>query len=294
MISHFQTRPTLCVLVGAFMISFSAVFVKIANVTPTTSGFYRVFFGAVFLFIIYLIQKKPLHRLIHLVPITCFCGFIFALDLFVWHESILYIGPGLATILGNFQVFILAGAGVLFFGEKLGVRYVISIPLAITGLFFIVGFEWNALSDDYKIGLYFGILTAICYSVFLLCLRKIQGTENHSEILNLFLVSLFAAFFLALKMIYTSDSFAIPDLKSWSALLGLGFISQTVGWLLIAHGLPKIRASLAGLILLIQPSMSFFWDVTIFDRPTEMMNWIGVALTLAAIYLGVTSKSKST
>ena len=32
---------------GAFMISFSPVFVSLVNVSPTTSGFYRVFFGGV-------------------------------------------------------------------------------------------------------------------------------------------------------------------------------------------------------------------------------------------------------
>lgn len=275
------------------MISFSAVFVRVANVSPTTSAFYRVFLGSIFLLIIYLAQRKQPPRLLHLLPITCFCSFIFALDLYFWHESIFYIGPGLATILGNCQVFILAGVGVFFFGEKLGVKYIISIPLAITGLFLIVGFEWSALENDYKIGILFGLLTAACYSIFILCLRKIQATESHSEVLNLFLVSIFSAFFLALKMFYNSDSFAIPDIESGMALLGLGFLCQTVGWLLISHGLPRIRASLAGLILLIQPSLSFLWDVTIFHRPTDLMNWVGVTLTLTAIYLGVTSKDKS-
>ena len=41
------------------MISFSPVFVNIANVAPTTSGFYRVLFGGIALtFFIFLSGKK--------------------------------------------------------------------------------------------------------------------------------------------------------------------------------------------------------------------------------------------
>lgn len=287
-------QPIIKVLCGAVMISFSAVFVNIAEVTPTTSAFYRVFFGALFLLLLFLGRRSPLDSLRRSWPILGLCGFIFALDLYFWHESILYIGPGLATILGNFQVFILAAAGVLFFNEKLGLHYLAAIPLAILGLFLIVGVNWNMLTSGYKTGIYFGLLTALCYSIFLLCLRKIQGQGEHFQIQNLMLVSIFTALFLGMKMLYSADSFAIPDLKSASALLGLGLFSQTIGWLMIANALPKIRPSLAGLCLLIQPSLSFVWDVLFFNRPTELTNWFGVALTLGAIYLGITNKTEST
>jgi drug/metabolite transporter (DMT)-like permease len=59
-----------------------------------------------------------------------------------------------------------------------------------------------------------------------------------------------------------------------------------VGWLLISHGLPHLRISLSGLILLLQPALSFLWDVIFFSRPTSGLNWVGVAIVLGAIYLG--------
>jgi drug/metabolite transporter (DMT)-like permease len=91
-------------------------------------------------------------------------------------------------------------------------------------------------------------------------------------------------------MVHNGDSFAIPDLKSLSALMSLGLFSQTIGWLLIAGALPKIQASFTGLILLLQPSLSFVWDVVFFNRPTDLLNWTGVLLTLTAIYMGLTAK----
>ena len=290
-LAQLRKSPTFHTLCGAFLISFSGIFVKMADVSPTASGFYRVFFGAIFLFgaTIWMKDIKKLTPVKGLLVV--FCGFVFALDLFFWHESIMYIGPGLATLLGNFQVFFLAAAGILFWGEKSRPRFFASLPLAILGLLLIVGIHWNHLDNNYKTGIYFGLLTAVCYTAFILSLRKIKFGDSQSLFFTLMVVSLSCAFFLGLKMLHTGDSFTIPNFKSLSALLSLGLFSQTIGWVLIAHALPKIRASHAGLILLLQPSLAFIWDVLLFDRPTNILNWSGLILTLAAIFMGLTGKT---
>jgi drug/metabolite transporter (DMT)-like permease len=286
--------PIFQVLCGAFLISFSGIFVKLADVSPTSSGFYRVFFGSAFLLCATIWYKDYKKLTPAELLLIIFCGFVFALDLFFWHESIMYIGPGLATLLGNFQVFLLAATGIFFFGEKGRPRFFAAIPLAITGLLLIVGLNWNNLENDYKIGIYFGLLTAVCYTAFLLSLRKIQSNERHSQFSSLMIVSISCALFLGIKMLHTGDSFVIPNSKSLLALLGLGLFSQTIGWVLIANAMPKIRASFTGLILLLQPSLAFIWDVLFFSRPTNTLNWIGVFLTLTAIYMGLTGKAKQT
>jgi drug/metabolite transporter (DMT)-like permease len=287
-----QYRAFFQMLAGAFMISFSAIFVKLADVVPTCSAFYRVFFGFFFLLAL-AVCKKDLHK----PPppwqllLISFCGLTFALDLFFWHESIMYIGPGLATLLGNFQVFILAGISIFFLGERARPRFLASLPIAIFGLFLIVGVDWHRLSSTYKTGVYFGLLTAVCYAVYLLSLKKAQVAGNRSPVFSLMLVCFCCAIFLGTKMTAAGESFVIPNLKSLLSLISLGFFCQTVGWMLIAGALPKIQTSLAGLMLLLQPSLSFLWDVLFFDRPTSLLNWTGVFLTLAAIYMGLTGKT---
>ncbi len=283
-------QPIFQVLLGAFMISFSAVFVKLAQVSPTTSGFYRVFFGSIFLLLCTGYQRQITRLSAVQIFLVILCGLAFALDLFFWHESIMYIGPGLATLLSNFQVFLLTAAGFIFLGEKLKPRFLAAIPLAVTGLLLIVGFQWGSLDTNYKTGIYFGLLTAVCYAIFLLSMRKIQMQNSHSHFFLLLLVSVVSSIFLGLKMIHAGDSFAIPDSTTLMSLLGLGLFSQTIGWVFIATAMPKIRASLTGLVLLLQPTLSFLWDVTFFSRPTDALNWIGVVLTLAAIYMGLTGQ----
>jgi drug/metabolite transporter (DMT)-like permease len=42
-----------------------------------------------------------------------------------------------------------------------------------------------------------------------------------------------------------------------------------------------------------QPALAFVWDVLFFQRPTTLVNWLGVMVALAAIYLGMAGQSRS-
>ena len=281
-------------VIGAVMISFSGVWVKVSHVTPTASAFYRVFFGGIILLFAALLRREMIWQGGRHLLLSSICGLLFAIDLVFYHYSVLYIGPGLGTILPNFQVFILAMAGMFFFGEKVRLLFLISIPLAFIGLFLIVGIDWGQLDQLNKIGVYFGLAAAVCYAAFLLSLRKLQSDQaGLSFFYVLMMVSLTASAFLALEIFRNGDTFYIPDLQSLFALMALGLFSQTIGWMLITNALPAILASLSGFILLLQPSLAFVWDVLIFQRPTSLTNWVGVFIVLIAIYFGSVKSSPS-
>jgi drug/metabolite transporter (DMT)-like permease len=272
---------------GAMMISFSGVWVKISHVTPTVSAFYRVLFGGFFLLLGSLWRMEFQLLTWRQTRLVILCGIFFALDLVAFHYSIHYIGPGLGTILPNFQVFIMAAVGVLFFKERPGAAYLWSIPLGVAGLFLVVGIQWDLLGAQYKLGVYLGLAASACYAGFLLTLRKLQADKYKvSFFYVLMLVSWVTAGFIALEVVRTNDTFAIPDLQSLISLTALGLFSQAVGWMLIANALPHLRISLSGLILLLQPALAFVWDVLLFGRPTSGLNWIGVLVVLGAIYAG--------
>ncbi|MGH8312596.1 MAG: EamA family transporter, partial [Gammaproteobacteria bacterium] len=133
-------------IAGAVMISFSAVFVELVSVSPATSAFYRVLFGGLILLAIVLWRRERLRLKPAALAACGLAAVFFALDLSFWHRSILYVGPGVATLLANFQVFLLAAAGVIAFRERLTWFQMVAIPLAILGLVLLVGFDWSAFS----------------------------------------------------------------------------------------------------------------------------------------------------
>jgi drug/metabolite transporter (DMT)-like permease len=281
----------LSLIAGALMISLSGVWVKVAHVAPNVSAFYRVFFGGVVLLGASLSRRELKWPGARQLMLYLLCGLLFAADLWLYHYSIVYIGPGLGTILPNFQVFILAAVGILFLREAVRPAYLLSLPLAFVGLFMIVGIQWSHLEHLYRIGVYYGLACAFCYAGFLLLLRKLQAEQmGVSFFYVLMMVSFATAIFLAAEIIVSVGSFLIPDLQSFLALAALGLLSQSAGWILITNALPNVRASLSGLILLLQPALAFVWDVWFFQRATSPANWAGVGVALAAIYLGMAGK----
>ncbi len=304
-------RAVLHLLMGAVMISFSGVWVKLTHIPPMTSAFYRVFFGGLILLIPALYRKEIRFYGFRHLAIGLVCGFVFALDLGFYHHSIHYIGPGLSTILANFQVFILTGFGIIFLKERVSLLFALSIPLAFCGLFMIVGIGGPPLKDLYRTGIYYGLAAAACYAGFILLLRKLQSDQNQSDrnqsdrnqsdqnqggfsfFYVIMMVSFTTSLFLGAEIGASGLSFAIPDLQTLISLLILALFSQGIGWILITNALPAIRASHSGLILLLQPALAFVWDVLFFQRPTGWLNWMGVMVALAAIYMGMMGRNKS-
>jgi len=286
--------PILSMMLGAATISFSAVYVKLVNVTPSVSAFYRMFFGGVMLLFIVIFQKKRCWHSTRHFTFSVIAALAMAINLVIWHISILYIGPGLATILGNFQVFIMALFGFLIFKEKLKIRFIFSILLAFTGLFLVVGSNWDQASESYQFGIYLGFAVATCYAIYLLFLRAMQTMDRPlSSVTNLFIISIISTLILFIIAIFKQESLLIPDIHSLIYLMCYGFFTQVIGWVIIAWSMPRIKASLAGFILLMQPALTFVWDVLFFDR---LLNWViatGIFIALAAIYMGTSGGSSS-
>ncbi len=288
-----RTLGILQLTAGATMISFSAVFVKLAHVEPTMAGFYRMLFGGLILLAIVWFRGERLYYGLQNLLMVLLCSLFFALDLTFWHRSIHYVGPGLSTLLANFQVFFLAAFGIITLGEKPRLNLLISIPLAMVGLYLIVGLNWGDLETEYKTGIVFGLITALFYSAYILTLRKTQSiSANKRTFSTIALISLLTSFIMGLEALVQKEHFRVPDLQSWWALLGYGFIAQVLGWVLIARGLLKTEASRVGLILLLQPTLAFVWDILFFKRPTGPVEILGALLALFAIYLGTTSQNR--
>ncbi len=285
--SSHSHRAELEIVAGSFLISFSGVFVKIAHIGPTAAGVYRNLFGAIALLAIALARRDSFWRGWKNLRWVLLGGFAFAADIYFWHRSIHYVGPGLATILGNFQVFFMAAAGILIFKEPATLRFLISIPIAITGLFLLVGLNWADFDATYRTGVIFGVFTALSYAAYLLCLRGARREPNRlSAPANLTWVSGFTAALLAMTALAGRESLAIPDMNTAGILIAYGVSCQALGWIIISRNFHRVDASRAALILLLQPALTFAWDMLFFHRPTSALELTGALIAIGAIYLG--------
>ncbi|MEO1573718.1 MAG: DMT family transporter [Pseudomonadota bacterium] len=280
-------RPTLQLLIGAALISTSPVFVKLTSVPSDVSAWYRVAIGGAVLSLWQVARGRWRWPPAGAWWALLLAGVFFALDLGVWHQSIHYIGPGMATLLGNFQVFVMALVGALVFRERLSPNTWLSIPLALLGLSLITGFEGRGLDETTRAGIVLGLATAVFYSGFMLSLRRAQRLTGHGETaVNLALACVLAAGVLAAYLGWQGRAPTIPSVLDGTYLVAYALVAQVFGWLLITRALGHVPASRVGIVLLLQPALSFLWDVLLFDRQFLPLEALGAGIALIAVFLG--------
>lgn len=280
------TGPLARLYMGAALISLSPVWVRLVDISATSSAFYRVFIGGIALAVYLLVSRRRFDFSQRTWLFLCAAAVAFSFDLWFWHRSILYIGPGLSTLLANFQVFIMMFAGAVLLGQRPSPRQLTAVPMAVMGLAMIVGFDWSELQPDYRLGIVLGLLTACAYAAYMLSLRAARrDSTDRAPVREVFVVSILCAGMLAVGGLVEGRSLAI-GIGDLGWMLGYGILSHCVGWVLIASSLPKVTTTQAGLALLLQPTLSFAWDVLLFDRPMLPRELAGAGIALAAIYLG--------
>ena len=287
-------KGSLSILSGAFLISFSPVFVNLVNIEPTVSGFYRMLFGSIALFIIYLIKnnENPLRK--NISKFIVLGAIFFSLDLWFWHRSIIYVGPGLSTLLANFQILILPFLALIFFNQKTQRIQIFSIFLGLLGLFLITGQSWDIAGNNYKLGVLFGLLTAISYAGYIISMKRIDhdAAVNSDPIFNLLFISLISAGLLFLFSIIEQVPLEIKSSSELIWMICYGLFSHVLGWFFILNGLQKISAVTAGIILLTQPILSYVWDFIIFKKVILPIEYFGIVSVLLAMIITIKSENQ--
>ena len=133
-------RPVLAGVLGALVIAFSGILVRLAEVSPSTAAFFRCAYAL------------PCSRCSpgsserrfgdrpwrERVPLWV-AGVMFAADLTFWHHSIEAVGAGLATVLGNIQVVFVGLLAWVALGERPRTARWRSIPVVFAGVVLISG-----------------------------------------------------------------------------------------------------------------------------------------------------------
>jgi len=283
-------RTMLIALAGAVTISFSPVLYVYSDTNPSTGAFFRMLYALPALALLaYLVRKADTRS--SRTRWTAFgAGLILAPDMLSYHSSMIFIGIGIATLIGNSQVIIVTLASWKLFGEKPNPAILLSLPVVIIGLALISGFaDPEPYGEDPVKGVVFGMMAAFFYSSFLILFRYSNRELAPSSSVQLD-ATVGAALGLLVLGLLPLSSMAIEPLElqpiwpghGWLILLAL--LCQVAGWLAIAHALPRLPAAHTSFAILLQPVLTLIWGYFILHQEGHSQNQaIGVFLVLVAI-----------
>jgi drug/metabolite transporter (DMT)-like permease len=280
----------LIALAGAVAISFSPVFYIYSDTNPSTGAFFRMLYALPALALLaYLVRKSDTRS--SRTRWTAFgAGLILAPDMLAYHSSMIFIGIGIATLIGNSQVIIVTLASWKLFGEKPNQAILISLPVVIIGLALISGIaDTDPYGEDPVKGVVFGTMAAFFYSSFLILFRYSNRELAPSSSVQLDATAGAALGLLVLGLLPLS-SMAIEPMElqpTWPGhgwLIVLAILCQVAGWLAIAHALPRLPAAHTSFAILLQPVLTLVWGYVILHQEGHSQNQvIGIFLVLAAI-----------
>ena len=284
-------RTMLIALAGAVAISFSPVFYIYSDTNPSTGAFFRMLYALPALALLaYLVRKSDTRS--SRTRWTAFgAGLILAPDMLAYHSSMIFIGIGIATLIGNSQVIIVTLVSWKLFGEKPNPAILFSLPVVVVGLALISGIADSDLSDEWDPvkGVVFGMMAAFFYSSFLILFRYSNRELAPSSSVQLDATAGAALGLLVLGLMPLS-SIAIEPLvfqPTWPGhgwLIVLAMLCQVAGWLAIAHALPRLPAAHTSFAVLLQPVLTLVWGYVILHQEGHSQNQvIGIFLVLAAI-----------
>jgi drug/metabolite transporter (DMT)-like permease len=270
--------PLAALVIGSSLLAFGPLLVRLADVAPIASAFWRMALAAPVL-VAFALWRKPGPILQLPWGLGLAAGAFFAADLAVWHAGIVRTTTANATLFANTTAFMLAGWGLIVLKERLAWRR--HGPLALAGLGALLLLSQSAeASARHVMGDLLSLAAAAFYTGYLLVIMRMRGRYPTATVIAL--ATLSSAFLLLPAAVAAGGTFWPTD---WRPVAALAVSSQLAGQGLMVFASGRLPASVLSVGLLIQPLVSAAAGMLVFGERLGALELAGAALILAALLL---------
>jgi len=280
---------------GAIFIALSPIWVRVSEVGPTASAFWRVCLAVPLLWVLFFsLKTKETKSLGTQWPLLLVAGVAFAGDLAFWHWSIQYTSVANSTLLANLASIFVTLAAWLLWKQRPSGLFVAGLALALLGVALLVRASLagsTVTSPTALLGDALGVVTAIFYAWYLLSVKGLR--DRGAGTLWLMAVTTTITAVILLPVALVSGEALLPATSTgWLKLLGLAWISHAAGQGLIAYALAQLPAGFTSVGLLLQPVIAAVFAWILLGEPLVASQVAGGAVVLAGIYLARKASSQ--
>jgi drug/metabolite transporter (DMT)-like permease len=235
---------------GALAMGVSPVFVRLADVGPFASAFWRVGLAIPLLWI-WAASESGSGSIAAAFRSRAvwWAGALFAADLFFWHLSIMHTTIANATFLATMApIWVVLGSWVLI-GEKVDRNVIVGLVLCVAGGAVLIGGSYS-LAPERLLGDLFGLATSVFFGAFFLAVRVARRTGPSGAIT--FTSTTITAAILLVVAVSLEPTLMPASAGGLAAIAGLAFISHSGGQGLLAYALGHLSAAFSSLVIFLE------------------------------------------
>ena len=270
-----------CLVLGAIVVGASPIFVRLADVGPYASAFWRTFLALPFLWAWARIETKgPVVAALDRPVLLA--GLFFAGDLFCWHLAILGTTVANATFLATTApVWVAIGAWLLT-RETIGLRTILGLALCLSGGAALLG-QTYGFAPERLLGDLFGLATAVFFGGYVLAVRAAR--QRHGAGRMIFLsTAVTAACLFVIALLF--DTRLLPrSVEGIAVLVILAVMCQAGGQGLVAIALGTLPATFSALVIFIEAIAAAAFGWAILGEALGPVQVLGGVLILIGIWV---------
>jgi drug/metabolite transporter (DMT)-like permease len=261
----------------------SPIFVRLADVGPFTSAFWRVALALPVLYLWMRISERG-----HTQPIkmfsraTIWAGLGFSADLFFWHLSIVTTTVADATFFATTAPVWVVLFGWLIFRKRASAAVLVGLGLCILG-----GAALLAQSFQMKVGTalgdIYGLITGIFFGLYFLAVQAAR--ERNAAARVAFEATAITAALLLVAALGLEHRLLPQTLKGVAALIALAWISHAGGQGLLTVALGRLPAAFSSLVIFLEAIAAACFAWAILGEPVTLIQAGGGLAILAGIYV---------
>ena len=274
-------------LAGGVAIGFAGILVRLADVNPLASAFWRMAVAAPLLWAWALYSgaaDRAAGRSTGFGVGVAVGGVCFAIDMALRHLSLHFTSVANATLLSNFAPLFIALWMWLAWRARFRRSFLLGMLLAITGAALLVAPNAGAGATDQRLaGDALGLASAVFYAGYQLAIRAARARYSTARLMA-WSTTVTAAVLLPLAL--AAPGAVMPaSAAGWLPLLGLGLLAQIGGQTVIAYALAHLQPGLSSVSLLVQPLTAALAAWAIFGEAIGPLQAVGAGLLLWGIML---------
>ncbi|MGQ7270045.1 DMT family transporter [Marinobacter nauticus] len=293
--SEWQMFPYLIFISGMTCLAAGGVFVRLSEVGPITTAFYRIALSVpVAVILVQLTPDKLAESDKFRIPpwkdlfFMGLAGAALAADLILWHISFLYTTIANANLLANMVPFIIIPFTFWSVRERPSPSFLMACLIVFFGLILLI-IGKTSLSLGNALGDGLALATAVFYAIYLILVSKYRQLYSAMDII---LWSSYGSLALLLPASLLFEDTFIPESPSGIYILfGVACVSHVGGQGLIAVSLGRIPLRVSALLVLMQPIIAGVISFLIFAEALTPLEIVAFMFILSGMYVAKTKSS---